>query len=350
MPVSPSRRLSAGLLALALVTPAARLAAQQPERVELSGSTSTVYNLIGTLQVVPATGTAVVAEVTRQGADGAKLGVESGGGSLRIVYPGTKFVYQPMGSNSETTLDVNEDGTFGDDVHGGRRMKIVGRGTGLDAWADLRLMLPAGARVHLNVGVGKVTLTNVDGTIAAQTASGDIVASDTRGSLTLDTGSGDVTLTGHDGALAVDTGSGDIVLSRVKTDALALDTGSGDVRVNGLTATQLKVDTGSGDVVVSDASVGTIHVDTGSGDIRLGVTSDLDDLSVDTGSGDVELTAPASLGAQVDIETSSGDIDTQFPLQVTRQGHDGLKGSIGDGKGRITIETASGDVALRKQP
>jgi lia operon protein LiaG len=136
----------------------------------------------------------------------------------------------------------------------------------------------------------------------------------------------------------------------VKTDAIALDTGSGDVRVSGLTATQLKVDTGSGEVIVSAASVRVVNVDTGSGDIRLGLTSDLDGLSVDTGSGDVELTAPASLGAQVDIETTSGDIDTQFPLQVTRQGHDGLKGTIGDGKGRITIETASGDVALRKQP
>jgi lia operon protein LiaG len=346
--IALARRLRAAFLLLALATPSA-LAAQQPQRVELSGTSLTLYNLIGTLQVVPASGSSAVAEVTRQGSDGGKLGVESSGGTLRIVYPGTRFVYPAMGANSETSLDANEDGTFGDE-HGGRRVKITGRGTGLEAWADVRLMLPEGARANLNVGVGKVTLTNVNGTISAQTASGDIETTGTRGSLTLDSGSGDVTLTGHDGPLSVDTGSGDILLKDVKTDALALDTGSGDVRVSGLSATQLEVDTGSGDVIVSGASVGVVNVDTGSGDIRLGLTSDLDELSVDTGSGDVELTAPASLGAQVDIETSSGDIDTQFPLQVTRQGHDGLKGTIGDGKGRITIETASGNVALRKQP
>ena len=343
-----SRRLRAGMLCLAFVAPAA-LSAQQPQRVELAGATVTVYNLIGTLQVVPGTGSAAMAEVTRQGTDGAKLGVESGGGTLRIVYPDSRFVYPALGSNSETTMDVNEDGTFGDG-HGGRRVKISGRGTGLEAWADVRLMIPAGAHVKLNVGVGKVTLTNVNGTISAQTASGDIVATGTGGSLTLDTGSGDVSLTGHDGPLGVDTGSGDILIQNVKTGALALDTGSGDVRVAGLTATELKVDTGSGDVMVSGASVGVVHVDTGSGDIHLGITSDIAELSVDTGSGDVELTAPAALGATVDIETSSGDIETQFPLQVTRKGHDGLKGTIGDGKGQITIETASGDVALRKQP
>jgi len=343
-----SRRLRAGILFLALAAPTA-LAAQQAQRVELSGATISVYNLIGTLQAVPGTGASAVAEVTRQGADGAKLGVESGGGTLRIIYPDTRFVYPALGSNSETTMDVNEDGTFGDG-HGGRRVKISGRGTGLEAWADVRLKIPTGAHVKLNMGVGKITLTNVNGTISAQTASGDIVANGTRGELSLDTGSGDVSLTGHDGPLGVDTGSGDILLQDVKTGALSLDTGSGDVRVAGLTATELKVDTGSGNVMVSGASVGVVNVDTGSGDIHLGVTSDISELSVDTGSGDVELAAPASLGATVDIETSSGDIETQFPLQVTRKGHDGLKGTIGDGRGRITIETASGNVALRKQP
>jgi lia operon protein LiaG len=342
------RRFRAGFIILALAAPPA-LAAQQSQRVELSGTSLTVYNLVGTLQVVPASGSAAAAEVTRRGADGARLGVESSGGTLRIVYPGTQFVYPAMGANSETSLDANEDGTFGGE-HGGRRVKIAGRGTGLEAWADVRLMLPEGARLKLNVGVGKVTLTNVDGTISAQTASGDIESSGTRGSLTLGTGSGDVSLAGHDGALGIDTGSGDILLKDVKTDELSLDTGSGDVRVSGLAAARLKVDTGSGDVTVSGASVRVVNVDTGSGDIHLAVTSDLDELAVDTGSGDVELTAPASLGAQVDIETTSGDINTQFPLQVTRQGHDGLKGTVGDGKGRITIETASGDVALRKQP
>lgn len=348
MSPSFSRPLRAGILLVALTGPAA-LAAQQPQRVELSGATITVYNLIGTLEVVPATGSSAVAEVTRQGSDAAKLGVESGGGTLRVVYPDNRFVYPRLGSNSETTMDVNEDGTFGNG-HGGRRVTISGRGSGLEAWADVRLQIPAGAEVRLNVGVGKVTLSNVNGTIRAGTASGDIEASGTSGSLSLDTGSGDVSLTGHNGPLDVDTGSGDIVLSNVKTGDLSLDTGSGDVRVDGMTGSSLKVDTGSGDVLVSEASVGIINVDTGSGDIRLGLTSDVAELSVDTGSGDVELTAPATLGATVDIETSSGDIDTQFPLQVTRKGHDGLKGTIGDGKGRITIETASGDVALRKQP
>lgn len=344
-------RLWAATLAL-LTTSIAPLSAQQPERFELPGTHFKLYNLIGTLRVESATGSSASAEVSRQGADAARLAVRNSGGTLAVVYPGDEFVYPGLGGNYETTMRVRDDGTFDDDGdrNGGRKVRISNRGNGLSAWADIRVLVPAGAKVELNLGMGKVTLTNVNGTISVETSSGDIQATATTGTFTLDTGSGDVMVSTHDGDLSVDTGSGDIELSTVKATTLSLDTGSGDVRVNGLTGTQLEVDTGSGDISVTGASVRVVHVDTGSGDIRVGLTGDIDNLSVDTGSGDVEVTAPASLGATVDIETSSGDINTEFPLQVTRKGRDGLSGTIGDGKGTMSVETASGNVTLRKQP
>ena len=348
MPHSVRPWASALLLVAALATSAA---AQQPERFELDGSSLKLYDLIGTVSVGAASGNTATAEVTRMGADASRLAVKNSGGTLSVVFPGTAFVYPAIGSNYETTVRVRDDGTFEDDWDGGgRKVRITGRGNGLAAWADVRVLLPAGARLSVNLGVGKVSLANVNGTISVDTHSGDVEGTATGGELTIDTGSGDVTLTGHDGGLRVDTGSGDITLASVRTGVLSLDTGSGDVRVDGLTASQLTVDTGSGDIVVSGASAGVVGMDTGSGDVRVGLTGDVSDLSVDTGSGDVEITAPKSLGAAVNIETSSGDITTEFPLQVTRKGRDGLKGTIGDGKGRLSIETASGDVTLKQQP
>ena len=346
-----SVRLWAAALALA-AAPIAPLAAQQPERFELSGTNLTLHNLIGTLRVEAASGGTASAEVTRQGADGAKLTVQNAGGTLSVVYPGGAFVYPALGSNSETTMRVRDDGTFNDDSddNGGRTVRITGRGNGLTAWADIRLLIPSGAQVTLNLGVGKVSLANVHGTISVETASGDVEGKATAGALSIDTGSGDVTLNGHDGPLSIESGSGDITPGGIKTDELSLETGSGDVRVDGLTASKLSVESGSGDVTVSGAAVGTVEIDTGSGDIRIGLTVDIDDLSVDTASGDVVVSAPASLGATVNIETSSGDINTEFPLQVTRKGQDGLAGTIGDGKGRLSVETASGDVTLKRQP
>lgn len=345
-----ARSLATALLCLAAPVIAAH--AQQAERVELSGSTIKLYNLIGTLEVVPATGGTASADVTRKGSDGARLSVRHSGGTLTIMYPGDQFVYQGGEGHHESTLRVREDGSFNGDWNdgGGRKVKISSRGSGLSAWADIRLALPAGARADLNIGVGRVTLTNVKGTISVQTSSGDVATTTTAGGLSIDTGSGDVTVTAHDGSLSVDTGSGDILMTGIKSDVLSLDTGSGDVQIRGLTAGKLSVDTGSGDVIVSEADVRSVNVDTGSGNVQVGLTGDVDDFHVDTGSGDVELSAPKSLGATVTIETSSGDISTEFPLQVTRKGRDGLAGTIGNGKGTLSIDTASGDVTLKQRP
>ncbi len=345
-------RLLAATIVLA-TAPLVSLHAQQAERFELSGSTLKLYNLIGTLRVESSSGNVAVAEVTRAGKDGAKLTIQNTSGKLTVIYPGNEFSYPAMGSNSETTIRVRDDGTFHDDgrhQNAGRKVKITSRSGDLTAWADIRLLLPSGTRIELNLGVGKVTLTNVNGSLDVETASADVTGTNGAGALSIDTGSGDVTLAGHDGSLSIDTGSGDIVLSSIKTDDLSLDTGSGDVRIEGVTADKLSVDTGSGDVTVAAAAVRDVEVDTGSGDIRIGLTGDVNNLSVDTGSGDIELSAPKSLGAAVDIETSSGEITTEFPLQVTRKGRDGLAGTIGDGKGSIAIETGSGDVTLRQVP
>ncbi len=57
---------------------------------------------------------------------------------------------------------------------------------------------------------------------------------------------------------------------------------------------------------------------------------------------------PAELGAEVDIETGSGGIDMDFPIMVTRQSRDELRGRIGDGQGRIVIDTGSGSVRVRQ--
>ena len=88
-------------------------------------------------------------------------------------------------------------------------------------------------------------------------------------------------------------------------------------------------------------------VDTGSGSVEIDLSADVDRLGVDTGSGGVTIGVPSTLGAELSIETGSGGIDADIPITVKRSGRRSLTGSIGDGKGRITIETGSGGVRLR---
>ena len=313
--------LLAGLAVAALARAAA---AQATERKTVPGADVAIYNLAGVLRLEPGSGADVTVEITRGGGDAAKLAIATGEiqgrQTLRVIYPDEDIVYDALGRwGGESTVDVREDGTFNDDhgnrghrhFGGGHRVRISSHGRGLDAHADLRVLIPAGKRVAAYLAVGKAFVTNVDGEIRVDVGSADVEASHTKGSLALDTGSGDVSVTDV---------AGDITLS----------TGSGDVRVTGMTG-------------------GHVKLDTGSGDVKLGLLTRFESLDVDTGSGEVTIAVPTDFGAQVDIETGSGGIDLGgVPVTVTRMENDHLTGKIGDGRGRMKIETGSGEVRLVK--
>ena len=91
-----------------------------------------------------------------------------------------------------------------------------------------------------------------------------------------------------------------------------------------------------------------IKLDSGSGDVDIGLTGDIDDMEVDSGSGSVTIRIPDSLGAQLDIDAGSGGVKADMPLKVTRYDSDRMVGTIGDGKGRIHIDSGSGEVRLVK--
>jgi hypothetical protein len=337
-------------IAFALLAPTVLFA--QTERRSLSGSDIAIYNLVGQMTAVAGTGSDVVVEVTRTGPDAAKLTIETGSigsrNTLRVVYPDSRIIYSPMGRHSNTELSVNDDGTFGDSHHGGHRVRITGNGSGLDAAANIKVMVPPGKRVRLNVGVGKVDVSNVDGDIWVDAADADLSTSHTKGSLNLDTGSGTANITDANGDLSLDSGSGDVTMSGVKGSLLKIDSGSGDIKADALSIDKLDLDSGSGSVTITKLSARTISVDSGSGDVDLGLTSDIDRVDIDSGSGDVTLRIPSMLGAAIDIDAGSGGVKSEMKIQVTRYESDRLVGTIGDGKGSIKIEGGSGTVNLLK--
>ena len=81
----------------------------------------------------------------------------------------------------------------------------------------------------------------------------------------------------------------------------------------------------------------------------VGLTATFRNLAIETGSGDVTLRVPPTIGAQVDLDTGSGEFDLGgLTLQVRRLEEDHISGTIGDGRGRLSIETGSGNVRLVK--
>src|SRR2546427_8525989 len=174
--------------------------AQATERKTVPGADVAIYNLAGVLRLEQGSGADVAVEITRGGGDAAKLRIETGEvrgrQTLRVVYPDDDIVYDALGrwgGGGETTVDVREDGTFNDDhgnhgrrsVGGGHRVRISGRGRGLDAHADLRVLIPAGKRVAAYLAVGKAFVTNGTGDIRGDVSSADVEARPTQGSRSL---------------------------------------------------------------------------------------------------------------------------------------------------------------------
>lgn len=146
-----------------------------------------------------------------------------------------------------------------------------------------------------------------------------------------------------------------------------LSTASGDINVEDLTG-QVSIKSASGNVTVRRV-VGQLNASTASGDVDVeqvigpisarsssgNVTGKLDQLDgsgelvFTTASGDVKVDVPRSLGAEVEIHTISGSLNTDFPLEITvpRYGPSrSARGKLGDGSHTMRISSASGNVTL----
>ena len=350
-------------LSLALLVAASGLRAQAPERFPLPGDAVAVYNLAGILRVEAGSGADVIVELTRGGRDAAKLKIETGAlrdrNALRVIYPDDEIYYAGEGGYGNSTLEVRDDGTFGDDrddhrgwSREGHEVRITSRrrgSGGLEASADLRVRVPKGKNVAVNLGVGKAFVTNVEGTIRISVSSADVATDRTRGSLRVSTGSGNVDLRSAAGDVNLSTGSGDITASGIDGSMLRLETGSGTIKLSDGKAGTIYASTGSGDIDATSASGDELSFETGSGDIDVALIAAFRSVHIETGSGDVTLKVPSTAGAEVDIDTGSGDIDLGgLTLTVRKVSHDHVTGTLGDGKGRVSVETGSGNVHLEK--
>ena len=267
------------------------------------------------------------------------------------MYPDDDIIYLALGRRSNSTFSVGRDGTWGNERGWGtgRRIRVRGSGSGLEAWADLRILVPAGKRVEVNQGVGEMNVTRVNADLRLDAASAHVTVSGTKGNLSADVGSGGLDVRDVIGdEIFLETGSGGVTAQGLTGRKIKLDTGSGGLTGGSITADELNADVGSGSIRLDNVKVSRAKFDAGSGGINVSLTGPIKSLDVDAGSGGVTISLPATLGAEVDIETGSGGIDTDFPVQVSRMERHHLRGRIGDGSGRIHIESGSGAVRLKK--
>ncbi|MBQ8119537.1 MAG: DUF4097 family beta strand repeat protein [Ruminococcus sp.] len=161
----------------------------------------------------------------------------------------------------------------------------------------------------------------------------------------------------------IDTSSGDITLDSCEADEVITDSSSGDVKVDLKgDCKKISADSSSGNVTVSAGEVKTAKFDTSSGKVKADF-EDADSISADSSSGDMTFKLKKA-PSKMDIDASSGDItlylskDSDFKIEVDTSSGDfesdislsksGDTYTNGSGGGKISIDTSSGDVYVKE--
>ena len=179
---------------------------------------------------------------------------------------------------------------------------------------DFTVQLPTGTRVKAGSGNGDVYITGAGAEVFASTGNGRVNVSGSSGEVHASTGNGDVTVQDASGPVDVSTGSG----------AVRVVTSTGPVSAN----------SGNGAI-----------------DVSIGKLDRLPDMTFSTGNGEVRLTLPSGVSAEVDASTGNGHVTSDFPITIKsgRLDPSRLRGTIGDGGGRLSISSGNGDIEIRKQ-
>jgi DUF4097 and DUF4098 domain-containing protein YvlB len=184
--------------------------------------------------------------------------------------------------------------------------------------ADIEIDGPVG-EADVTTGSGEISTDDVAADVTAKTASGNITVGKVGGAIRAYTASGDLRCSSVAGAAVFATASGDLELgaagSRVEVKAT-----SGNVRLGEL-ARGARVVNVSGNVRVLALGEGALHVRSVSGDVAVGVAKGVD--------------------LHVDVETLSGTVHSDIPLDDAP-----TAGPRSDVKVDLSVRSVSGNVEI----
>jgi hypothetical protein len=137
----------------------------------------------------------------------------------------------------------------------------------------------------------------------------------------------------------------------VNFDVVHFSSVSGTVDVSSVTG-HISASSVSGQVKVHDVS-GSVSASSVSGNVEVAISQlgGSDDMRFSSVSGNVNVSLPANIDANVDLTSLSGTINTDFPIEVTKE-HYGprtfARGKLGNGSARqLKMSSISGSVSLR---
>lgn len=197
----------------------------------------------------------------------------------------------------------------------------------------LKVSVPRAAALDIDVVSANADLADLaGGKLEVDSVSGEVHINATSPAVDVDSVSGNIRIEGQADKLDLETVSGDIHAPAAGSRDVSLESVSGDIRFGGGALTELEASTVSGDLSV-----------------QAGLAPG-GKLSIDSMSGDIAVVLPKATSAKLEASTFSGDIEsTVGTVQQPEHGPgSSLHATLGDGDGRIKLESFSGDVRVRQ--
>ena len=328
---------------------------------------------------------------------GGRIEVDSDHGSVTVHQadngdaPVKMIVHRHVAADSQSDADKMNDKQKPTMTVEGNTLRIsggenqpraqVGFVMGPRITSDLEIWAPRKAPVEVTAAHGDVNVAERDADLKISTTHGDVQANQIKGNVDVTSHKGDirisqitgdvhlegkaddVTLTDISGVTVLDGEFfGDTKLSHIgksvkfhssRTDlelgklAGDLDMDSGDLHVSSVSGS-FEVHTRAKDIRLEDIS-GPITIENSHGEIDLHPKSPYGDVNVSNHQGAIHVVLPESAGFNVDARSSRGELESDFPLNVTRNGDDRVaQGSVGKGGNKLQLTTDHGSIEIRK--
>jgi DUF4097 and DUF4098 domain-containing protein YvlB len=264
----------------------------------------------------------------RPAAPDAKVTIENMSGSVKVTGwdRAEVQVKGTVGEGAELSFDGPEkELQIEVEAEHGNPMKIK---------SDLEVSVPAGASVSIEGFQATISVTGVTGSVSAETVNGSITQSGAARSVELESVNGSIDVTKATGRIQAEAVNGTVTVR----DA------SGELEAAAV----------NGEVLVTGGSFDRAKLESVAGDVRFEAgLSARATLSVESVSGTVDLFLPAGIGAVFSVSTFSGDIVNELgpAAEKTSKWTPGkeLSFTTGSGGARVTVETLSGTVNIRKK-
>ena len=236
---------------------------------------------------------------------------------------------------------------------------------------SFEIIVPKQTDLECSSSFGAIKLANINGNVKGKTSSGSIQAENIKGSAKLDTSFGSINcknISGDD--IELKTSSGKIALTKAAFGNCDVHTSFGSITSSELAGKSLTLKSNSGNINLTEASAETADIFTSFGRItcRRITSADLNARSssggiaivcsdstpaeikanVVTSFGSIDFVAPPGFSGQVELATNFGSIKTNLPITITGEiSQKKITGKIGQGKGKLHLETRSGSIKIK---